>query len=70
MTCPRKTIDLGLILGTLNHPQYEVLQMSCDPLVAVVPIHYRLSTRPEVTLADLAHYLMVMGSMPKWPTFR
>jgi DNA-binding transcriptional LysR family regulator len=66
----RNTIDLGFMLGPLNHPQYEVLQMSSDPLVAVLPINHRLSTRPEVTLVDLARYPMVMGSIAEWDSFR
>ena len=66
----RNTIDLGFMLGPLNHPQYEVVQMSSDPLVAVLPIDHRLATRPEVTLSDLARYPMVMGSIAEWDSFR
>ena len=66
----RNNIDPGFMLGPLQHPQYEVLQMSSDPLVAVLPIDHRLSTRPDVTLADLARYPMVLGSMAEWDFFR
>jgi DNA-binding transcriptional LysR family regulator len=66
----RNNIDLGFMLGPLQHPQYEVLQLSSDPLVAVLPIDHRLSTRPELALADLARYPMVLGSITEWDSFR
>lgn len=66
----RNTIDLGFMLGPLQHPQYETLQMSSEPLVAILPIDHRLSTRPDVTLADLARYPLVLGSMAEWDFFR
>lgn len=66
----RNTIDLGFMLGPLQHPQYEVLPLSADPLVAILPIDHRLSTRPYVTLADLARYPMVLGSIAEWDFFR
>jgi LysR family transcriptional regulator, benzoate and cis,cis-muconate-responsive activator of ben and cat genes len=66
----RNKIDLGFMLGPLQHPQYEVLQMSSDPLVAILPSDHRLSTRPAVTLADLARYPMVLGSIAEWDFFR
>jgi DNA-binding transcriptional LysR family regulator len=66
----RNNIDLGFMLGPLQHPQYEVLQLSSDPLVAILPIDHRLSTRPDVSLADLARYPMVLGNMAEWDFFR
>jgi DNA-binding transcriptional LysR family regulator len=66
----RNGIDIGFLLGPFQNPQYEVLQMSADPLVAILPIDHRLSTRPEVTLSDLARYPMVLGSMAEWEFFR
>ena len=66
----RNNIDAGFMLGPLQHPQYEVLEMASDPLVAVLPIDHRLSTRPDVTLADLARYPMVLGSIAEWDFFR
>lgn len=66
----RNNIDLGFMLGPLHHPQYEVLELSSDPLVAILPIGHRLSTRPDVTLGDLARYPMVLGSIAEWDFFR
>lgn len=66
----RNGIDLGFMLGSFSHPQFEVLQLESASLVAVLPIDHRLSTRPSVTLAELAGYPMVMGSMAEWDGFR
>lgn len=66
----RNSIDVGFLLGPFQNPQYETLQMSSDPLVAILPIDHRLSTRPDVSLSDLACYPMVLGSMAEWEFFR
>ena len=41
-----------------------------EPLVAILPIEHRLSTRSGVTLRDLASYPMVLGSIGEWEFFR
>lgn len=66
----RNGIDLGFMLGPFSHPQFEVVQLENAPLVAVLPIDHRLSTRPGVTLAELAAYPMVLGSPAEWDAFR
>lgn len=66
----RNTVDLGFMLGPLSHPQYEVLQLASERLVALLPIDHRLATRADVTLADLARYPLVLGSMAEWDFFR
>lgn len=66
----RNTIDLGFILGPFNHPQFETLPLESEPLVAILPINHRLTTRPRVTLEDLAAYPLVLGSMAEWDFFR
>jgi DNA-binding transcriptional LysR family regulator len=66
----RNTIDAGFLLGPFQHPQYETLLLSAEPLVAILPIDHRLSTRPDVTLADIAKYPLVLGSTAEWDFFR
>lgn len=66
----RNTLDLGFMLGPFSHPQFETLSLDSEPLVAILPIDHRLTTRPRVTLADLAAYPMVLGSMAEWDFFR
>lgn len=66
----RNTVDVGFLLGPLQHPQYETLALSSEPLVAILPIDHRLSTRPDVTLAELARNPLILGSMAEWDFFR
>lgn len=66
----RNSIDVGIMLGPFRHPQYETLPLGQDPLVAILSIDHRLSTRPEVRLEELAGYPMVLGSMAEWDFFR
>lgn len=66
----RNSIDLGFMLGPFSHPQFETLRVESEPLVAILPIDHRLATRPTVTLADLATYPMVLGSIAEWDFFR
>lgn len=44
--------------------------MARQPLGAILPIDHHLSTRPDVTLADLARAPLVLGSMAERDFFR
>ena len=66
----RNSVDLGFMLGPFEHPQFETLRIQSEPLVAVLPVDHRLSTRQTVELKDLATYPMVLGSMAEWDFFR
>ena len=66
----RGEIDAGFMLGPFEHPQYERLNLTREPLVAVVPMDHWLSTRREVTLADLAECKLILGSLDQWDFFR
>lgn len=66
----RNTVDAGFLLGPFQHPQYETLSLSSEPLVAILPIDHRLATRADVTLADLARYPLVLGATAEWDFFR
>jgi len=66
----RNNIDIGFMLGPFEHPQYETRLLLTEPPVAILPVNHRLSTRSSVTLAELASYPMVLGSMEEWDFFR
>jgi LysR family transcriptional regulator, benzoate and cis,cis-muconate-responsive activator of ben and cat genes len=66
----RGEVDAGFMLGPLDHPQYERLTVANEPLVALVPMDHWLSTRSEVTLADLAECKIILGSLDQWDFFR
>lgn len=66
----RNNIDLGFMLGPFRHPQIETLHMREEDYVAILPVDHRLSTRPSVTLAEIANSPLVLGNMEQWETFR
>ncbi|QIB36430.1 LysR family transcriptional regulator [Ancylobacter pratisalsi] len=66
----RNDIDVGFMLGPFTHPQFETQPISLEPLVAVLPMEHRLSTRESVTLEELARFPLVLGSMSEWDFFR
>lgn len=66
----RGEIDAGYMLGPFDNPQYEKLTVGSEKLVAVVPMDHWLSTRPSVTLSDLAECKLILGSLDQWDFFR
>ncbi|WP_291731427.1 LysR substrate-binding domain-containing protein [Leisingera sp. F5] len=66
----RNNIDVGFMLGPFKHPQFETRKVASERLVALLPVDHRLSTRPTVTLTEIAQYPMVLGSMAEWDFFR
>ncbi len=66
----RNNIDVGFMLGPFKHPQFETKLIGKERLAAILPVNHRLSTRKSVTLADLASYPVVLGSMAEWDFFR
>jgi DNA-binding transcriptional LysR family regulator len=66
----RGEIDAGFMLGPFENPQYDQISVSVEPLIAVVPIDHWLSTRPSVTLNDLAKCKLILGSLDQWDFFR
>jgi len=66
----RGEIDAGFMLGPFQNPQYGQISVAIEPLIAVVPMDHWLSTRPSVTLADLASCKLILGSLDQWDFFR
>lgn len=66
----RGEIDAGFMLGPFENPQYEKIEIARERLMALVPMDHWLSTRPSVTLADLAECKLVLGSLDQWDFFR
>lgn len=66
----RNRIDAGFMLGPFSHPQFENRVLVSEPPVAILSTNHRLSTRPSVTLAEIAQYPMVLGSRAEWDFFR
>jgi LysR family transcriptional regulator, benzoate and cis,cis-muconate-responsive activator of ben and cat genes len=66
----RNKLDVGFMLGPFSHPQFETRCLSSEPPVAILSTEHELAIRPTVTLAEIARYPMVLGSMPEWDFFR
>ena len=66
----RGEIDVVYMLGPFENPQYDKLEVASEQLVAVIPMDHWLSTRPSVTLADLAECKLILGSLDQWDSFR
>lgn len=66
----RGELDAGYMLGPFRNPQFEQLTVAREQLLAVVPMEHWLSTRPHVTLADLAECKLILGSLDQWDFFR
>lgn len=66
----RGEIDAGFMLGPFQNPQFDQIKVANEPLLAVVPMNHWLSTRPSVTLADLANCKLILGSLDQWDFFR
>jgi len=58
------------MLGPFENPQYETIEVASEQLAAVIPMDHWLSTRPAVTLADLAECKLILGSLDQWDFFR
>lgn len=66
----RGEVDAGFMLGPFQNPQFEHISVGREPLLAIVPMDHYLSTRPHVTLAELADCRMVLGAHDQWDFFR
>ena len=66
----RNRIDAGFMLGPFSHPQFENRVLVNEPPVAILSTDHRLSTRPTVTLAEIAQYPLVLGNRAEWDIFR
>lgn len=66
----RNNLDAGFMLGPFSHPQFDTRLLVDEPPVAILSTDHRLSTRPSVTLEDLARYPMVLGNTAEWDFFR
>ena len=50
----RDEIDVGFMIGPLEHQDFASLHVSDERLIAVLPIDHWLVTRPRLFLRDLA----------------
>lgn len=62
----RNRLDAGFMLGPFSHPQFESQILVREPPVAIMSTEHRLAKHSSVTLAEISHYPLVLGSMAEW----
>ncbi len=63
-------IDLGFIEGHFQSSEIESMPMARHRLMALLPLDHPLAAKETVTVAELAHENLVMGTSSEWPTLR
>lgn len=63
-------VDIGYMIGPFDHPDFNALQLSAEPLYVVTPRNHPLLLRPHVTPADLAGHEIILGDMREWEEYR
>ncbi len=63
-------IDIGYMIGPFDHPDFEVLVVSVEPLYLVAPRDHELTRAPKIRPADLAGQDLILGDMGEWEAYR
>ena len=63
-------IEVGYMIGPFDHPDFQSLQLSSEPLYVVTPRNHPLLLRPTVTPAELASQDIILGDMREWDEYR
>jgi DNA-binding transcriptional LysR family regulator len=63
-------VDIGYMIGPFDHPDYNALQLSSEPLYIVTTRHHPLLLRPKIVPADLADQPIILGNMREWEEYR
>lgn len=62
-------LDLGFLRGPVGHPKLEMEQVRVEPLLAALPSHHPLATRPELALSALASEPFVFVPRERAPEY-
>lgn len=63
-------IDLGYMIGPFEHPDYQSVALSSEPLYVVTPRNHPLLLLPSITPQDLIGQDMILGDMREWDEYR
>lgn len=63
-------VDIGYMIGPFDHPDFQTLQLSSEPLYVVTPRNHPLLLRPKISPADLADQDIILGDMREWEEYR
>ncbi|AWB50341.1 LysR family transcriptional regulator [Gemmobacter aquarius] len=70
MALANQEIDLGYMIGPFDHPDYQSVSLSSEPLYVVTPRNHPLLLLPSVTPQDLIGQDMILGDMREWDEYR
>jgi LysR family transcriptional regulator, benzoate and cis,cis-muconate-responsive activator of ben and cat genes len=63
-------IDVGLMIGPFDHPDFETLTIADEPLCLIASRDHPLTRMPKVRPQDLAEHEFVLGDMTEWEAYR
>jgi LysR family transcriptional regulator, benzoate and cis,cis-muconate-responsive activator of ben and cat genes len=63
-------IDLGLMIGPFDHPDFETLTIANEPLYLVAPREHPLTRADKLGPHDLAEHDFILGDMNEWDAYR
>ena len=70
LSLARGEIDIGLMLGPFEHPDFTVTKLTEEPLIALMRSDHPLAVRPRLDVSDLAGVPMVLGDEAQWDFYR
>jgi DNA-binding transcriptional LysR family regulator len=63
-------IDVGYMIGPFDHPDFQSLVVSVEPLYLVAPRDHELTRSSKIRPADLAGQDLILGDMGEWEAYR
>ncbi|MDO9641015.1 MAG: LysR family transcriptional regulator [Pseudotabrizicola sp.] len=66
----KNEIDAGFMIDRFDHPEFQSIEMSDEPLFAILPADHPLGGQDSVTPSDVASLPLVLGEMQEWDEYR
>lgn len=63
-------IDLGLMIGPFDHPDFETMTIADEPLYLVAPRDHPLTRKRKIGPKMLAEHELILGEMNEWEAYR
>ncbi|MFT4116831.1 LysR family transcriptional regulator [Bradyrhizobium sp.] len=63
-------IDLGLMIGPFEHPDFETLKVANEPLCLITSRDHPIAQARSISPRELAEHEFVVGDMTEWQAYR
>jgi len=70
LSLARGEVDIGLMLGPLDHPDFATLALSAEPLAAFFALSHAFNGHETLTLAEVAAEPAILGTRAAWNFYR